>query len=167
MTAASAIRAGGRITAAEIQGVAPLAAYKSGDQPLTSSTALASDSALVIAVLANAVYDVDVLLYYTGFTAGSSDIKVSFTYPSGATSQSVTYLGKSTGLAVAQGTVALGTAQAFGSNGTSNIMALNLWFTLSVSSTAGNLQLQWAQNTSSGTATTVKTGSKLRAWQIQ
>jgi hypothetical protein len=72
----------------------------------------------------------------------------------------------STALVVQYGTVALGTAEAFGTNGTTTLMAAELSFTLVTSSTAGNLQLQWAQNTSNATATTVKAGSVLTALRL-
>lgn len=161
------IVAGMNLTSALLQAMLPQQAYKSGDQSVTSSVTLVNDSALVVPVAANAVYEVEAHVYYTGGTHNASDFKYNFTYPSGATSASVRYLGLTpAALAVQYGTVILGGAGAFGTNGTSNILTVDLWFTLATSLTAGNLQLQWAQNTSSATATTVKAGSLLKARRI-
>lgn len=167
MTNIAAFPAGGRLKAADLRDVAPLSAYKSIDQAVTSSTTLVNDNALLLALQASEVYRVDALIYYTGGTHATSDLKVNFTYPSGATSAGVGYLGQTTALAVQQGTVVLGGALAFGSNGTGNVMLAELTFTISVSSTPGTLQLQIAQNTSSATATTVKAGSLLEAVRVQ
>jgi hypothetical protein len=60
----------------------------------------------------------------------------------------------------------LGGAGAFGGNGTSNVEAVELKFTITVGVTAGNLTFQFAQNTTDTTATTVKAGSVLRAVQV-
>lgn len=160
------IPAGTTPTSLLLQRMLPLVAYKSGDQSVTSSTTLVNDSALAVPVEANAVYKVELLIYYAGGTHATADFKYNFTFPSGAGSASVRYLGLSTALAIQYGTVVLGGAGAFGTNGTGNILTVDLEFNLTTSSTAGNLQLQWAQNTSNATATTVKAGSIMTARRI-
>jgi hypothetical protein len=52
------------------------------------------------------------------------------------------------------------------SNGTGNPLWAQVTATLITSSTAGNLVLNWAQNTSSATATTLMTGSSMQAAQV-
>lgn len=157
-------QAGQRLTAQALRNALLLEAYKGSDQSVTSnSTTLVNDTALALALQANATYLVEFLVFYTGGTAGSSDWKYGVTVPSGATISPIRELGLTTGLAVQYLTVPAGGA--FGSNGTGNKMAAEMKFTI-VTSAAGTLQLQWCQNTSSATATTVKAGSSLVAWQL-
>jgi hypothetical protein len=166
MTAAGQVYAGSRETAAMLQGVAPLSAYKATNQPGSGST-LANDSALVIPLQANAVYDFELILGYFGGTQGSSDIKLGWSLPSGA-SMGYTVYGNTTGgnptdapWYTASSTPALGT------NGTGTNIGAILSGTVSVGANAGNMQLQWARNAGSGTAPTVLAGSILLAWQVQ
>jgi len=166
VTAIGSVNAGARITASAMQGIAPLAVEKSADESVTSSTALQNDDALVAAVAANATYLFFCYLDYEGGTGGSSDLKFSWSVPASATlrfsligsdssattmvsttkSDSTSYTGRTAGAATLQANVQIGT--------------------LVTSSTAGNLQLQWAQNTSSGTATKVHAQSFLALWRI-
>src|SRR5262245_26161469 len=101
------------------------------------------------------------MLSYKGGTAGASDLKWAFTAPSGAVLRyGVSY--NSTGLTGQVAIYHVGTdVVAAGTNGTGNVLAVTMQGSLTTSSTTGNLQLQWAQNTSSATATTVGTGSVL------
>lgn len=168
MSAAGLINAGGRITASEIRGVAPTAGYKTADQTVTSSTTLVSDTALVVPVAANAVYWFMLTVLYKGGTLGAADLKPGWLVPSGTTlAGSTSGLGTgSTAVLAGYVTQAAWNPVAFGTDGGS----INLSFTVVgvavTSATAGNLQFQWAQNTSSATATTVMKGSSLAAWQI-
>jgi hypothetical protein len=143
-------------------------AYKTGDESVTSSTVLQNDDHLVLAVAASCVYVIQWGLRIDGAAAG--DFKYSFTGPSGATmtweSQSLA-TGDTTNVAtaitdastigtvVSHGTIASGT--------TSRVRGSGL---LVVSLTAGSLQLQWAQATSSGTASKALTGSWIKAERI-
>jgi hypothetical protein len=160
--------AGQRLTAAELQAVAPMAAYKPASQSVTSSVTPVNDDALLLPdLLADAVYHFRCSLVYNGGTLGSSDIRLVWAYPSGA---QMTYsaVGMTTGgvatpgYAFTQtGTVELGT------NGTSTPVSAVLEGTIAMSSTPGALQLQFAQHVSSATATTIQSGSDLLAWQVQ
>jgi hypothetical protein len=96
---------------------------------------------------------------YTYAADGTPDIKVTFTGPAGSTvlwssSQVIFNAGGSTTLTVvsAGGT----TADLFVD---ANFRAIQLYGTILNSTTAGDVQLQWAQNTSSANSTTVKAGS--------
>ena len=122
---------------------------------------LVNDTAHLVALLANASYGFQCTLYYKGGTAGASDLKWTFTVPSGSTLRyGASY--NSTGLTGQVSINHVGTdVVAAGTNGTGNVLAITMQGSLTTSSTTGNLQLQWAQNTSSGTATTVGTGSVL------
>jgi len=133
---------------------------KSSDQTVTSSTTLVNDSQLKFAVAASETYIFQAWLY-TYAADGTPDIKVTFTGPAGSTvlwssSQVIFNAGGSTTLTV----VAPGatTADLFVD---SNLRAIQLYGTILNSTTAGDLQFQWAQNTSSANGTSVKAGSSI------
>lgn len=133
---------------------------KSSDQTVTSSTTLVNDSQLKFAVAANETYIFQAWLY-TYAADGTPDIKVTFTGPSGSTvlwssSQVIFNAGGSTTLTVVSsgGTTADLLVDA-------NFRAIQLYGTILNSSTAGDVQLQWAQNTSSANGTSVKAGSSI------
>lgn len=141
-------------------------ARKTSDESVTSSTTLQNDDTLLLPVRASSVYRFTALVGYVGNTTG--DIKLGFTFPSGATCH---WAGKgasssddgygTTGASkhsAVFGEVS-GTATSFAGS-TSNLAVL-IEGILITGTTAGNLTLQWAQNTSNGTATTVKAGSFL------
>ena len=133
---------------------------KSSDQTVTSSTTLVNDSQLLFAVAANETYIFQAWLY-TYAADGTPDIKVTFTGPAGSTvlwssSQVIFNAAAATTLTV----VAPG-----GTTGDlfvdSNLRAIQLYGTILNSGTAGNLQFQFAQNTSSANGTSVKAGSSI------
>lgn len=143
-------------------------ARKTVDESITSSTTLQNDDSLLLAVEADAVYEIAGTLFYAGNVTG--DIKVAFTFPTGATlywagkggsEADAGYGGVGASRHSASVADASGTATAF--TGSTTNLAIFIRALLVTSGTSGNLQLQWAQNTSNGTATTVKVGSYLRA----
>ena len=154
--------AGTRPTAAQLNEIQPLQAIKSAGQSVTSSTTLVSDTALAIALpVANAQYIFRAMCYYyKGGTLGASDLKLVWAIPSGA---SLVYMINGVGTGGSWfdggGFAGGGGAQAFGTQGTSTQCGVLFCGSLIVGSTTGTLQLEWAQNTSSGTATTVEAGS--------
>jgi hypothetical protein len=166
LTALNKIAAGSRITASEVQAVAPLAAYKSADQSITSSAVLTNDSALFVSVLASATYYFKMYIKYEGGTQGSADMKIGWAVPTGTT-MSYERLALNTSGAADVGTPTdqSGTPT-FGSNGAGNSRTLVAEGTVLTSTTAGTLQFKWAQGTSNGTATIVHAGSALVLWQI-
>ena len=158
MTAASSITAGSRILASQIQGVAPLGAYKITGQSVTSSTTLVNDGDLYLSVAANGVYVVQGSFLVTG---GAGNFKYTFTIPSGAGGNfSATQY--TTGGTFESLTPITWTTVPTAQSGE----AIWLYGLLVNSTTAGTLQLQWAQNTSNGTPTTVGAYSYITAWQI-
>ena len=166
MTAASGIAAGQRILAAEIQGVAPLAAYKAANQSVASSATFVDDDALLLTLVADAVYHFKCVIGYNGASSGSGDIDFAWSLPSGA---SMTYAlqGYKGGVAAA-GFWETAASISMNTNGTGTTLSAVMEGTIVMSSTPGVAQLQWKQNTTnSGTPTTVVTGSDFLAWQIQ
>ena len=172
MTAAGQIQAGSRITAAMLQGIAPLAVIKGADESITSSTTLQFDDALFLPIQANAQYIFDCYLLYEGGTAGSSDMRWTWSVPTGSTlryqpiyANATSTLNASLGTSVAGSTLMSGTSGA-GTNGAGNLRGLSMNGTLIVGSTPGNLSLEWAQNTSSATPTIVHAQSYVTLWQV-
>lgn len=155
------INAGTTPVVTVLQAMLPDIAVKSSNTSRTSTTTLTADPHLVIALEANATYDFDMELLYNGGTNGSSDLKYGFTGPAGYAMTlgniSVTI---PAGVGIGGGTQA--TTFVTGSVGTSSPLMTRVTGTVTTSSTAGNLTLTWAQNTSSGTATTLTTGCKMR-----
>lgn len=143
----------------------PLAATKANDQSVTSSTVLVSDSDLVLSVAASATYVVSGYLNYAGAAQGTGDLKLTFTVPAGATlSYTLVRMDTAgaTGLTNPSGATVTNVA------GTSAVADRSVFIsaTLVLGGTAGSLQLQWAQNTSSTTATVVRARSWLWAQRI-
>ncbi len=139
-------------------------AWKTSTEAVTSSTVLQNDDNLVCAVVASGVYVAEWRLRVDGAAAG--DFKYAFTGPSGA---AMTWESRGLGAAdvanvamVSTDIAAIGTTVTHGTLGAGTTLTVLGTGLLIVSSTAGNLQLQWAQGTSSGTATNVFAGSWLK-----
>ena len=141
-----------------------LRAYKTANESVTSSTTLQNDDHLVVTVEASAVYAVRGYIA-AGQTAYSSDIKMAFSVPSGATFAGV-MIGVESDTAATntpQGTLVGTSANDFplSTGGGGNYRGINITGILTTSATAGSFQYQWAQQTSSGTAVVVFAGSWL------
>lgn len=138
-------------------------------ESVTSNTTLQNDNDFVIAMEAGKTYRVELILHVTGAAAG--DIKTAW-----ATTGTITSLGRSIfgpGLATTDVTAGiydasawvLGAGTAFGLDGVNSAVITE---DLSVVCTvAGNLTLQWAQNTSNGTATTCSTNSRIIVTEME
>lgn len=109
-----------------------------------------------MAVLASGVYKVRLTLYVEGFA--DSDIKATLTGPSGATGvidlQTVSPKVNPIGTAVAVSLT------------DSTLSCIVMEGVVTVSTTAGNLQVQAAQNASQNDQLTIKEGSCLEVWTI-
>lgn len=140
---------------------------KTADETVNSSTTLQNDDHLVLPVVANAVYVFALDLYMTESTDFVGDFKMSFTCPAGATfdmhgsgahitdlsagtSSNGEWIGK-------LATSSAGANLSFGVG--TGLTAVRVYGRLVMSSTGGNFQLQWAQNASDATGTTLKAGS--------
>lgn len=169
MTAAGSVFAGMSATAAMIAGIAPLAAYKPGDESVTSSTTLQNDDSLSISLAANATYFFVCNLDYEGAALSTGDLQWKWSLPSGATMRyhrlgiDATSSGNPT-----NGFLSTETANpSGGTGGAGALKGVTMIGSVSVGGTHGNMQLQWAQLHSNVTPTIVHAGSVLVAWQIQ
>lgn len=124
---------------------------KSGTQSISSNTTLQLDNDLAVPVAANAIYTVHVMVLYGGPAA--ADLKMLFRTPTS---------GAFTG--VAQALTGAGSAQTDNQNlpvtgnssdvyGTfgSGTQTFTMLGKLTTAGTAGNFQVEWAQNTSNAT----------------
>ena len=146
-----------------LQSVSGLPAYKTlgvrkaADETVSNSAALQNDDELLAAVAASTKYQFTAYLRCSG--DGTYDIKFSWTVPAGAT--------------VLWSALGYGTAGVFGfypstdadpvPMGTNGATVVTVLFvgTVVVAGTAGNLQLQWAQNSAFATDTKVLANSHL------
>jgi hypothetical protein len=162
---------------AAIRFALPLFVRKANDQSISSNTTLQNDSDLFVPVAANASYVFDLLLL--AINAGGSaagDMKYAFTQPSGssasyaqaaphvnwppavATDFEAEWAGKSLDTGSPTATTAIGL--------TTTIFGVHIKGDLVVGANAGTFQLQWAQNSSNASASTVKAGSYMRLQQV-
>ncbi|MFM7262100.1 MAG: hypothetical protein ACKO3W_16060, partial [bacterium] len=126
---------------------------------LTSSTTLQNDDALIISLGANDAVEFSGMMFATS-TSATPDLKVAFTVPTGAT---IRWFGEwfgesyvSSGLITASGTAS--PVFPIAANGVGLFKFNGI---VTNGSTAGNLQFQWAQNTSNSNAVTVQQRSFL------
>lgn len=139
---------------------------KTGDESITNNT-LQDDNHLILAVDASSTYIFKVFLLVDGGTTG--DLKTAFTFPTGSTLH-FTGHGPTTGLASGSGgdaefngrqsATSGSTTISFGTSGSR--LGIMLEGILITGSTSGSLTLQWAQNTTDVTATTLKSGSWMK-----
>jgi hypothetical protein len=133
-----------------------LYAEKTATETVTSSTAFQDDDHMTVSVAANSVYELTFQFIYDGATGG--DLKYQFVGPAGATaSLSVNRLQTAAASSVddAIDTMGISTAQVVGALGAGTFCTSFGRGLVRVSSTAGTFKVQWAQNTSSGTATSL------------
>lgn len=156
----------GRLTAATVAGgTTHTFVRKTADESVTSSTALQDDDALLFAVGANEIWEFRFVLGVVG--AGGEDFKAAIAGPAGST---ITW---SFGgemffnTAAAPGVTRVLAGGAPASHYTDNLETrVEIVGIIVNGATSGNCKLQWAQDTSGGTAVTVKANSFLRAHKI-
>lgn len=167
MTLLSQVAAAARVTAGMLAAVAPVSAFKASPQSSANSTTLAGDSALLIPLAAAAVYEFELVLGYQGGTLGSSDLKIGWSLPSGAT-MGYGACGNTTGGAATDAPwYTASDTPAFGTAGSGVPVSLVLSGTVANGSSAGTMQLEWAKNsTTDATVTTLLAGCVLLAWQV-
>lgn len=156
---------------------------KSADESVSSSTTLQNDDHLVASVLASSTYIVELDLMYEAHSSG--DLKCGFTTPTssvlrwgsssifGSTAQSSWTGYTASALSFAELAFQIGGAGggqtdnlSFGGNGSAYVLGLKLSGILVTAGTAGNIQFQWAQGTSSATATKVLQNSTMRLIKV-
>jgi len=145
-----------------------LYATKTSTESVTSSTALQDDDHLFLPLATNSVYWVWGILSTDGASGG--DLKVAIAsltgmsillHWDGLTSTAAT--GADDVLYLMEAT---GTPATFGTIAAADHRPLSFRGTATTTSTAGNFQLRWAQDTSSGTATRILAGSTIWAQRI-
>jgi hypothetical protein len=141
---------------------------KTADESVTSSTTVQDDNHLSMTLNANTNYWLDGLLLVDGAAAG--DFKLQFVVPSGtirwladgpdssaaATTDIVDRNWKAGSLTTIMGTIASGTTTILPVSGI-----------IRTAASGGTFKLQWAQGTSSATATRVFTNSFLRVTRMK
>lgn len=134
---------------------------KSADEAVVTNTTLQNDDELLAALAANKDYAFQLDLHVTSDL--SPDFKVAITVPTGATLLWHA-LGMTTSAPEPSGPQTVsGTGLLINYNAAGFVRIVG---SVRVAATAGNLRLQWAQNTSSGSPTTVKAGSILRVSEV-
>lgn len=161
--------AGARLTATAINSIIPTFAVVLTSQTKTSSTTLSTLTGFAIAMEANSTYVMDGYLAYIAGATG--DLKVAFVGPTGTTGHWCLY-GLSTAATSVSGDLdarrqtafGTGTTAAVGGSDTlSGVLACIPRLYVVTSSTAGDLTISFAQNTSSATGSTISAGTWIRA----
>jgi len=154
--------AGQKLRASELNDFLPIMARATADTSKTSNTTLGNVTGLAVAVAASTAYALDGYLAYTGNSTG--DIKFAWTIPTGLTG----HWGISSDDTTTPGDLKTSIATAYTTVITAGGGSLNATVKgyVLTDTTAGTLQLQFAQNTSNGTATVVKTGSWIRLTKL-
>lgn len=130
-------------------------ARKTVDEAVNANTTLQNDDALAWAVAASGIYDLDLSLVSNSGT--TPDIKWGWTFPASLTMTWQTITTDATSTVVTSGGFIQTTVVATG--GTAGEAHTVFRGVVTNSTNAGTLQLQWAQNTSNATNTTVRAGS--------
>lgn len=159
------IVAGMALTSAVLQAMLPQHAWRTSDgTAIVSNTTLANEPVLVLALPANSTWRFTLDILYKGNTAGSGDLKIGWSVPSGCTIRARTAFADPT-LAGRFGYITEALTQSMGTNGTSNPLGAVIAGQIFMSATAGSVNLKVAQNTSNATGTTILTGSGFSAWR--
>jgi len=143
-------------------------AIKAADTSRTNNT-ITNDPDLVLPVIANAVYRIDAWLDYNGQTTGSGpgDFKMDWTIPAAAslTYARNGYINNSTNQ-VDTIVTDHSTVRSLGTFGTGTDISARPVGVIRTGANAGNLQLRWAQNTTTATATVLRANSYITLTRI-
>lgn len=144
-------------------------ARKTGDTNVTSQTIPQADPHLVIPVVANAVYELDGILFITS-TSTTPDVGIQMDGPASSAGTWQT-IAPPTSATTDDSTVrtiatAMGTTRTYGLQTASQVFGFPVSGMLQTVGTAGNFTVSWAQSTSSATATTMKVYSWIRLTRV-
>jgi len=132
----------------------PLFVRKTADETVNNSTTLQNDDQLAVSVDANVTYWLSMrLIMNSGVTP---DFKMLFTFPAGLT-MTLHNMEPTPAISVPYDQTVTAAVSGTGADATIQVEGLVL-----VSSTAGILQLQWAQNTLNASNTIVRANSTMR-----
>lgn len=141
----------------ELESGLPVVAYKDTIETINNTAVIQNDDELVLAVAANTKYFFELYVpYNSGVTP---DIKIGWTLPTGATSQWWGQYYDSTAWVVTQSPTTPSTGHAI--SGFAADLNARFGGTISIGSTAGNMQVVWAQNTANASNTSVLAGASL------
>lgn len=143
-------QAGQKVRASEINRGVPTLVRVTADTSVVSSTTLVNATGAVLPVEADAHYWWRCLLFFD--SAATPDLKIAWTVPTGAD-------GMWGSVDESARVSDYGDAATLFLDGANSMAELTGW--LDTSAAAGNLQLRFAQNTSSGTTTAIKAGTLL------
>ena len=135
---------------------------KEADETVNNSTTLQDDNELLFAVAANEVVQFEGVLMIS--TDPNADFKLTFTGPAGAVGSFAAIYGDVTTGNADASSAALGSAATLISVNDGSVV--RFWGGIHNGGTAGNLTLQWAQNTANVSDSKVLAGSYLK-WQAE
>ena len=138
---------------------------KTADESVVSSTALQDDDHLFFAIGASEVWSVDVNLMALDASVGVADLKIAFTIPAGCTMFLATCVPDNANVVTYITWDTSGTGQGIGV-GTSTPKFFRISGIVVNGGTAGNFRMQFAQNTSNGSAVTVKASSFIEGFLV-
>ena len=146
--------------------VRPVSIVKGLDEIVSNSTTLQDDDELLVAVAASfSGYWSIGITFGAGTTA---DLKFALTFPTGAT---LTFVGPAWDVSLVflpfgnSGTYTSGAALTYGGAGVGTFRGIDLRGRISTGANAGNLRLQWCQNSAVVENTVVKAGSWMEVAQ--
>lgn len=168
------ITAGMRLTAARLNRLNPITAEKPGDTSRSSVTAKTADPDLVLALAINTTYEVRGLLIVTSAANAAGDFSYDWGFPANAV-VSAGGVGLHNTLASGSQSDLEGVAYPldasspvgslpYGASTSNSGISVNA--RVKMGSTAGNLELLWAQVASNANATTLKGGSFITAYPV-
>lgn len=166
------ITAGQRITAALLLSMLPIDLYKTANTTRASTTTLANDPDLTMTLDANAVFSVEMHLFYAAVDA--ERMKTAWAAPSGATGfrtcvgpdQGVILSAGSSGGQGRWGVHNFNTASTYGTRNSTTLLCYALERGVVTTTSGGTLALQWAQGTSGTTGAVLSVGSYARVKRI-
>lgn len=156
------------LTAADLNDIVRMV-EKTVDQSKASGASPANDPELSLPVEAGAIYKYELVAFSTGGD-NAGDIRFGWSIPSGSAINGISQNPVHT---ITTGTI--GSGEWLGRLGNSTFPAATGVFSamghcikgrLSVGGTAGNITVQWSQNSSNATATVLKAGSHLTLWRV-
>lgn len=141
----------------------PISARRTTDSTaVNNSTSLVNDTQLAVAVTANAVYHFEARIRYS--SNSTANIKLAWTFPTGLTMDYEAIGGTTSSATFAQFNNTQSTILALG--GFASDLSVMLDGIVLVGGTAGNLQLQFAQNTANSSNTLIRSGSYVQLTPI-
>ncbi|MDW8272569.1 MAG: hypothetical protein RML15_09205, partial [Bacteroidota bacterium] len=137
---------------------------KTSNQSVTNSTTYQNDNALFYSATANQVFEFEAYMFISG---GSGGIKIRVTIPSGASMKLYAELKKDDQHHWVYNKLTSSTDEVSWNDINNSYGYARIVGIIQMGSSGGNVQVQWAQNSSNATATTVESGSYLKITPVQ